>query len=243
MNFSRQKSKYLPLFSFYHARQIISVLFLAGLVASCSPEQTFNEKGEEVFENMGEYSTLYPLPGLEDQAPTLVSIKHVRMQTDVGDFFIEVYPEAAPNASQRFLELVESGFYNNTPVFRIVPGFVAQFGINWREGMASWQNNNFSDDPSYFALDRGTLAFAKAGPNTNSTQVFINYSQNNHLASPQYNFTAFAKVVAGMDVVDSFRQVGDPSMGLDQGALWTDGEKYLAGLPEKPAMILSASIE
>lgn len=185
---------------------------------------------------------LVPLPGLEEAAPVLTQKTRIAMQTTAGELLIDVYPEAAPNAAQRFVELVQSGFYDNTPVSRIVPGFVAQFGINWREGHRDWQDRNFNDDPTLFALERGTLAFAKAGPDTNSTQVFINYQENNHLAVPQYNFTVFGKVVQGMEVVDSFIQVGDPGGGLDQGRLWADGEAYLAEQAVQPSMILSASV-
>jgi len=124
----------------------------------------------------------------------------------------------------------------------VVPGFVAQFGINWRGDYPAWQENNFDDDPTLFALERGTLAFAKAGPNTNSTQVFINYTENNRLAAPQFNFTVFGKVVSGMEVVDAFVAVGDPNMGLDQGQLWDDGGTYLESLDEKPVMIESATV-
>jgi cyclophilin family peptidyl-prolyl cis-trans isomerase len=165
------------------------------------------------------------------------------MQTTAGDVTIEVYPEAAPNAAERFIELVKSGFYDDTPVSRVVPGFVAQFGVNWREPHKQWKNRPFNDDPSLFALERGTLAFAKAGPNTNTTQVFINYDENNQLASPQYNFTVFGKVVDGMDVVDRFVQVGDPSGGLDQGRLWSDGGAYLDSLQKKPTMIERAVVQ
>ena len=183
---------------------------------------------------------LVPLPGLEAEAPVLTRKTTIVIETTAGDLKVEVYPEAAPNAAQRFVELVESGFYDNTPISRVVPGFVAQFGVNWREGHKDWQSRNFDDDPTLFALERGTLAFAKAGPNTNSTQVFINLNENNHLAAPQYNFTVFSKVVEGMDTVDAFRQVGDPSGGLDQGRLWGDGEAYLAELPVQPSMIENA---
>lgn len=185
---------------------------------------------------------LDPLPGKESSAPTLTHATRVLMKTTAGDVTIDVYPEAAPNAAQRFIELVRAGFYNDTPISRVVPGFVAQFGLNWRAPYKSWKDKNFDDDPSYFALERGTLAFAKAGPNTNSTQVFINYAENNRLADPQYNFTAFAKVVDGMDVVDKFVQVGDPSGGLDQGRLWDDGQAYLDSLQTKPTMIASATV-
>lgn len=180
---------------------------------------------------------LTPLPGKEDAAPQITRAVTVVLETTAGDVAIEVYPEAAPNAAQRFVELVQSGFYDDTPVSRVVPGFVAQFGVNWRTGHRSWQHRTFDDDASLFALERGTLAFAKAGPNTNSTQVFINYRQNNQLAVPEYNFTVFGKVVDGMDVVDSFVQVGDPSGGLDQTRLWDDGEAYLDSLAVKPTMI------
>jgi cyclophilin family peptidyl-prolyl cis-trans isomerase len=185
--------------------------------------------------------TLVPLPGREDTAPEITEAVTVILHTSGGDVTIEVYPEAAPNAAARFLELVESGFYDGTPIFRIVPGFVAQFGVNWRAPHKSWQNKNFSDDEGFFALDRGTLAFAKTQmPNSASTQIFINYGENSQLAAS--NFQTFAKVVDGMEIVDAFPAVGDASMGLDQGRLWNNGGDYLASLPEKPAMIESAEV-
>jgi cyclophilin family peptidyl-prolyl cis-trans isomerase len=185
---------------------------------------------------------LTPLPGKEGTVPAITEVEAVRLDTTAGDVLIEVYPQAAPNAAKRFLELVRSGFYDDTPVSRVVPGFVAQFGVNWRDPHKSWENRHFMDDPTLFALERGTLAFAKAGPNTNSTQVFINYRENNRLAEPQFNFTVFGKVVEGMDVVEDFVQVGDPSGGLDQGRLWADGGAYLESLPVRPTMIESATV-
>jgi len=184
---------------------------------------------------------LVPLP--QKAAPALTQVTRVRLATTAGDVVIEVYPQAAPNAAKRFVELVTSGFYDQTPISRVVPGFVAQFGVNWREPHNAWEHREFNDDPSLFALERGTLAFAKGGPNTNATQVFINYTENNRLTVPQMNFSAFGKIVEGMDVVDKFVQVGDPSMGLDQGRLWADGGNYLESLPVKPTMIEKATVE
>ena len=189
---------------------------------------------------------LTPLPGKEREAPALTQVTTVRLATTAGDVVIEVYPQAAPNAAQRFIELARSGFFDDTPVSRVVPGFVAQFGVNWREPHKAWEHREFVDDPSFFALERGTLAFAKAGrPNTASTQVFINYRENNRLADPAPNlsFWVFGKVVEGMDVVDKFVQVGDPSGGLDQTRLWADGGAYLESLPVKPTMIESATVQ
>jgi cyclophilin family peptidyl-prolyl cis-trans isomerase len=187
-------------------------------------------------------SDLKPLPGHEKDAPSLTQKSTVRMQTTAGELVIDVFPDAAPHAAQRFLELVSSGFYDDTPISRVVPGFVAQFGVNWREPHKAWKDKTFNDDPSYYALERGTLAFAKAGPNTNSTQVFIDYKENNRLADPSFNFTVFGEVVNGMDVVDKFARVGDPSKGLDQERLWDDGGAYLESLAEKPTMIQHAEI-
>jgi peptidyl-prolyl cis-trans isomerase A (cyclophilin A) len=185
---------------------------------------------------------LNPLPGRAGPVPTLTQSTRIRIETTAGDVVVAVYPEAAPNAAQRFVELVEAGFYDDTPISRVVPGFVAQFGVNWRQPHIAWRERNFDDDPTHFALERGTLAFAKAGPNSNSTQVFINYRENNRLADPQYGFTVFGAVVEGMEAVDAFVQVGDPSGGLDQGRLWANGDAYLDSLTVKPTMIERAVV-
>ena len=163
----------------------------------------------------------------------------VVMETDKGNLTIEVYPEAAPRAAARFLELVDLGFYDQTPIFRVVKTpkpFVAQFGINPKH--KEWKSNNFDDEPAHYKLDRGTLAFAKAGPNTNSTQIFINYGDNDYLI--EMGFTPFARVTAGMEVADEFAEVGKKGMGLNQNLLWNDPD-YLKGLDEKPTMIVKAS--
>lgn len=184
---------------------------------------------------------LNPLP--EKQAPKLSKVHRIDVETDAGKLVVEIYPEAAPNASKRFLELVEAGFFDNTAIGRVVKSpepFVAQFGVN--PNMAHWKEKNFDDDPTLFSLEPGTLCFAKAGPNTNSTQVFINLKENNFLASPDMNFTVFGKVVEGMDSVEKFKSVGDPSMGLDQQQLWTNPD-YLKSLPEQPTMIASMKVQ
>lgn len=186
-------------------------------------------------------TVLKPLPGKESTAPRITRATTVKLETTAGDVVIEVYPEAAPNAAERFVALAKSGFYDDTPVSRVVPGFVAQFGVNWREGHRAWENRSFNDDPTFFAFERGTLAFAKSSaPNSASTQVFINYAENNRLANT--NFQVFAQVVQGMDVVDKFAQVGDARGGLDQGRLWRDGGAYLESLREKPTMIKRAVV-
>jgi len=221
---------------------LISLILLGGCQPAAEQTTAVPADASTPATNITNIEQLTPLPGMAASVPVLTKKTTILMQTTAGDLLIEVYPEAAPNAAARFVELASSGFYDNTPVSRIVPGFVAQFGINWRKGHKDWQEKNFDDDPTLFALERGTLAFAKAGPNSNSTQVFINYVENNRLATPQYNFTTFGKVIQGMEVVDSFIQAGDPSGGLDQGRLWEDGEAYLAEQAVQPSFILSATV-
>ena len=219
--------------------EIPSSIQPATLVAQESQEK----KEEKAETETSKFRHLEPFDAA--QAPALTEVQRVRFQTSAGDLELEIYPQAAPNAAQRFSELVKAGFYDQTPIFRVVSvphPFVAQFGINWRPGMVEWKDRNFNDDPTLFHLERGTLAFAKAGPHTNSTQVFINYVNTDMLRSQ--GFTTFAKVVKGMDVADHFKSVGSPDMGLDQGMLWRNGEAYLKSLPaeDKPTMIVKAYV-
>lgn len=208
-----------------------------------------NDKPEQTEEkSMSQLSKdyRYLIPYQPNAAPKITKYTVVRFETTKGNIDMEIYPEAAPNAAKRFIELVKAGFYNDIPVFRVVKHpepFVAQFGINWRPGMIEWKDKNFNDDPTLFKLERGTLAFAKSGPNTNSTQVFINYTNTDFLRGQ--NFTTFGTVINdGMKVADQFESVGNPSMGLDQGALWMNGAAYLKSLPkdQQPTMIVKAYV-
>ena len=210
-----------------------SLLFLMFLFILAAPMMAFAEEAKPA-------APLKVLKGKD--APEITEVVKVLMITDAGELVIEVYPQAAPNAAKQFLELVEAGFYDGTPLFRVVKKpkpFVAQFGIN--SDMAECKDKNFDDDPTLFQLTRGTLAFAKAGPNTNSTQVFINYTENNSLADPKYNFTTFAQVVEGMEIADSWVSVGDPGMGLSQGPLWKNHHS-VKELDKKPNMIETMKI-
>lgn len=211
------------------------------------PAEAQSEKtgeGEQTKETaMSEqYRSIIPF---SPSAPKITKYTTVRFETSQGNIDMEIYPEAAPNAAKRFIELVKIGYYDNTPIFRVVKQpqpFVAQFGINWRKGMVEWKDKCFDDDPTLFQLGRGTLAFAKAGPNTNSTQVFINYGDNSFLKSQC--FSTFGKITKGMEIADQFKSVGSPDMGLDQGMLWMNGDAYLKSLPasQQPTMIVKAYV-
>jgi peptidyl-prolyl cis-trans isomerase A (cyclophilin A) len=165
---------------------------------------------------------------LNEQAPA--SYK-VRFDTTKGPFVIQVNRAWAPHGADRFYNLVKNGFYDNVRFFRVVSGFMVQFGINGNPQLsARWRDANIPDDPVKQSNARGMITFATAGPNTRTTQVFINFGNNSRLDGQ--GFAPFGKVVSGMNVVDSLNaEYGEGApygKGPDQGRLQTEGNAYLA---------------
>lgn len=150
-----------------------------------------------------------------------------RFVTTKGEFVIEVHREWAPLGADRFYNLVRNGFFTDVAFFRAIPGFMAQFGISGNPKIAAaWQHANIKDDPVNGSNKRGTITFATAGPNTRSTQFFINFKDNAFLDSQ--GFAPFGEVVEGMDVVDKlYTGYGDAPKGPDQGRLADEGKPYL----------------
>ena len=142
-----------------------------------------------------------------------------------GDFVIEVHRDWAPNAADRFYNLVKSGFFDDTRFFRVVDGFMVQFGINGDPAVASkWQNANMPDDPVKGSNKPGFVTFAQTGaPNSRSTQVFINYGDNSRLDGQR--FAPFGQVIKGMDAVNAiYKGYGESP---NQGAIQSQGNAYL----------------
>ena len=126
----------------------------------------------------------------------------VNFDTSKGAVMVEVHRDWAPQGVDRFYHLVQSGFFTEARFFRVVPDFVVQFGINKDpEVQAKWRSANIPDDPVKQSNQRGYLVFATAGPNTRTTQLFINLRDNSSSLDPQ-GFAPFGKVSEGMDVVD-----------------------------------------
>jgi len=164
---------------------------------------------------------------LKLQAPAVFTAKFT---TSKGDFAVEVTRAWSPRGADRFYNLVKYHFYDGTAFFRVLPGFVVQFGISPKPDVARvWEPARISDDPVTQSNTRGMLTFATGGPNTRTTQVFINLNDNTNLDS--MGFSPFGKVVSGMDVVDKFYSgygEGAPSgNGPDQGRLQQEGKAYL----------------
>jgi peptidyl-prolyl cis-trans isomerase A (cyclophilin A) len=154
-----------------------------------------------------------------------------RFATTKGDFVVEIHREWAPLAAERFHALVTNGFYDDAAFFRVVPNFMAQFGIPSSPTVgAAWAHANLRDEPVKQGNTRGRITFAMAGPNTRTTQVFINFRDNSNLDSQ--GFAAFGEVIEGMDVVDTiYGGYGDMQEmgghGPSPGKIASEGNAYL----------------
>lgn len=148
----------------------------------------------------------------------------VRFETTKGNVDIECHKDWAPLGAARFRELVESGYYDGARFFRVVPGFVVQFGLAASPILtAKWDNANLRDDPVLQSNKRGYVTFATAGPNTRTTQIFINLGDNQRLDG--MGFAPFARVIRGMDAVDSIdSRYGEQPQ---QPRIEDEGEAYL----------------
>jgi peptidyl-prolyl cis-trans isomerase A (cyclophilin A) len=180
---------------------------------------------------------------LNEKAPAVYKAK---FETSKGPFVIEVNRDWAPNGADRFYNLVKNGFYDNARFFRVVEGFMVQFGINGDPNIAGvWRQADIKDDPVKQTNRRGTITFATAGPNTRTTQVFINFADNAPLDGQ--GFSPFGKVVSGMDVVDAlyagYGEGAPNGAGPDQGRIQQEGNAYLESEFPKLDFIKTATIE
>ena len=154
-----------------------------------------------------------------------------KFATSKGDFVIEVHRDWAPNGADRFYNLVQAGYYNDTRFFRVVSGFMAQIGIHGKPELnAIWREQQIPDDPVVKSNTRGFLSFATAGPGTRTTQFFINYDDGNSRLDTM-GFSPFGKVTSGMEVVDSlYAEYGEGApqgRGPNQGRIQGEGNAYL----------------
>jgi peptidyl-prolyl cis-trans isomerase A (cyclophilin A) len=149
-----------------------------------------------------------------------------------GKIRIELYPEWAPKGVARFEELTSSGFWDECRMFRVLPGFMVQFGINGDPAMQEkWRSANIADDPVKVTNARGTVVFATAGPGTRTSQIFINTGKNGNGFLDKQGFSPIGRVVEGMDVVDAcyagYGEGAPSGKGPNQGLIQLKGNSYL----------------
>lgn len=162
----------------------------------------------------------------------------VVLETTRGDIVLNVREDWAPLGAAQFLRLVEAGYYDGAPWFRVIDGFVAQCGIAADPALTQeWQDNCIQDEPVVKGNLRGTLAFGQSSqPNSRSTHIFINYGDNSRL--DPMGFSAFAEVAEGMDVADSLRVTGDST--VSQHELGSRGIEYFREVMPDGDLILRA---
>ena len=153
----------------------------------------------------------------------------VEFETTTGNFVVEAHREWAPKGVDRFYELVRKSFFNHIAFFRVIPGFMVQFGIHGDpEEAGEWRGEVIKDDPVKQSNTRGMISFATTGKNSRTTQMFINFGDNSRLDAR--GFAPFAKVIRGMEVVDKIYPVGEGAPrgpGPRQDRIQYEGNAYL----------------
>jgi len=155
----------------------------------------------------------------------------VAFDTTQGNYTVEVSRAWAPRGADRFYELVNMRYFDEGRFFRVLPGFIAQFGVHKDFKVhVVWREFFIVDDPPQQKNVRGTLAFAQAGPNTRATEVFINLADNKAL--DEQGFVPFARIVSGMDVPDKlysgYGELGPEGKGPESGRVEEEANEYLA---------------
>ncbi|MCC5827992.1 MAG: peptidylprolyl isomerase [Phycisphaeraceae bacterium] len=163
----------------------------------------------------------------------------VKVETSAGGFELELLEEWAPKGVARFREMIEAGLLDACRFFRVVPGFIVQFGIPADPATASqWRGRTIKDDPVTQTNARGTLTFATSGRDSRTTQLFINFKDNKFLDSQ--GFSPIGRVTSGMEVVDKLHAgYGEKP---DQMRIQREGNDYLEREFPKLDYIVSATI-
>ncbi|HTC89111.1 MAG TPA: peptidylprolyl isomerase, partial [Bryobacteraceae bacterium] len=193
----------------------------SALLAQTPASKSADSKGTASKTGAARPSLLNPA-SLHAKAP---DVYKAQFMTTKGDIVLEVHRDWAPIGADRFYNLVKNGFFNNTAFFRVVPGFMVQFGLAANPAVnKAWQTANIKDDPVKQSNKRGMLTFAKTSlPNSRSTQLYINFGDNASL-DPQ-GFAPIGSVVEGMDIVDKiYAGYGERP---EQDKITDEGDAYI----------------
>jgi len=194
------------------ARSILDALLAALLVVSVSAC---------VADGAQDAGPLRNPSALTEQAPPTFQ---AAFDTSKGRFVVEVHREWAPIGADRFYNLVKNGFFDDVRFFRVIEGQLAQFGMHGNPKVQeAWRDAVVRDDPVRHGNVRGSVSFASRGPNTRTTQLFINLRDNS--AYDRLGFAPFAEVVMGIDVVDSL--YGGYEERPEQPLIDEEGNAYL----------------
>lgn len=198
----------------------VALASMTSLLAQTAPKKTTTTPARRT---TARPSLLNPAT-LKAQAP---AVYKASFTTTKGDFVIAVTRAWAPLGADRFYNLVRNGFYTDAAFFRVLPGFVAQVGIPARPEVARvWSAARIGDDPVAQSNLRGTVTFATSGPNSRTSQIFINYADNAGLDG--MGFAPFGKIVEGLEVVEQlcadYGEGAPRGNGPDQGRITNEGK-------------------
>lgn len=209
---------------------LLALVFLAVAVAGC---------GGKSGSSSAPPKALLDPSTLTAKAPQLFT---VRFKTTAGPFAVEVHRAWSPHGADRFYNLVKNGFYDGQKIFRVVPHFVVQFGISpYPDVSRAWQTADIPDDPvGSLHNRRGTVDFASAGPNTRTTQIFVNTADNLQLDAA--GFTPIGAVTSGLHVVDTLYSGYGDAPTQDQAQMMAQGNAYLEKQWPKLDTIESATV-
>ena len=210
-----------------HFRLGVGALFLAAWMAGCAAPSPLLDPDPDAL-----------------GAPAPDSFR-VAFATSAGPFQMTAHRAWSPAGVDRFHYLVRHGFYDGTCFFRVVEGFVAQFGLAGQPAVdAVWQDRGLPDEPVRRPNERGRVAFARSSPESRTTQLFINLTGNPRLDTLTYNgvtgFPPIGEVTRGMDVVD--RLYAGYGEAPQQDAIRAAGHAYLQRQFPKLDCVTSAQI-
>ncbi|MBS7786973.1 peptidylprolyl isomerase [Flavobacterium sp. CYK-55] len=192
----------------------IILLLIAFLLVNCTQKENFN------------------LAWTREQAPEYFKAK---FETHQGDFEIEVTRKLSPKAADRFYQLVKHHYFDKGIFYRVVPGFVAQFGRTDNALIEQWRAVKIPDEPVVSGNQKGSISFARAGKETRDVEVFINLENNTVLDTLQYEgvrgFPSFGRVTRGMDIVEKlYSGYGESTMNNPN--MYTNPEAFYQKFPK-----------
>jgi peptidyl-prolyl cis-trans isomerase A (cyclophilin A) len=224
-------------------RSLVAALIAAAAAVSCErkPQQT------QTSDTAGATAATAPsvAPSSGPTAAAAPDSFRVAFQTNKGRFVVQAVRAWAPKGVDHFYALVNDKYYDRVKFFRVLPDFMAQFGINGDPKVdAVWKDKNITDDPAVQSNRRGFISYATGGPNTRSTQLFVNTRDNQRLDG--MGFSPIARVVEGMNVVDSlytgYGEGAPGGSGPEQERIHAQGNAYLNRYFPKLDSIISARV-
>jgi len=219
-------------------RSVVALLFVAStaMIAAQAPRPAAPAAKPAAAPNR-----LLNPAALTAKAPDLFKVK---FDTTKGPVILELHRDWAPKGVDRFYNMVRAGFFSNVRFFRVIPMFMAQFGVNGDPAVnTAWEKVRLTDDPPNGQKNvRGMLTYGTTGqPNSRGTQLFINYKDNSYLDAQ--GFVPIGQVVEGMEAVDMLNAEYGSAPQNNQQRIAAEGNKYLVANFPKLDYIKTATIE